>query len=68
MIKEQGIEVYGPMKAPIYRIKGRYRYQIFLKGTRKKMNAVKPFLEKCSCELRNEKYRVVIDVDPINLM
>ena len=68
MIKDKGIEVYGPMKAPIYRIKGRYRYQIFLKGTRQKMNAVKPFLERCSCELRDEKYRVVIDVDPINLM
>lgn len=68
MIKDKGVEVYGPMKAPIYRIKGRYRYQIFLKGTRQKMNIIKPFLEKCSSDMREEKYRVVIDVDPINLM
>ncbi len=68
LIKDKGVEVYGPMKAPIYRIKGRYRYQIFLKGTRQRMNAIKPLLEKCSFELRDEKYRVVIDIDPINLM
>ncbi|WP_319370928.1 primosomal protein N' [uncultured Ilyobacter sp.] len=68
MIKDEGVEVYGPMKAPVYRVKGRYRYQIFLKGTRQRINAVKPVLDKCSRDLRDEKYRVVIDVDPINLM
>ncbi len=68
MIKDEGVEVYGPMRAPVYRVKGRYRYQIFLKGTRQRINAVKPVLDKCSRDLRDEKYRVVIDVDPINLM
>jgi primosomal protein N' (replication factor Y) len=68
LIKDKGIEVYGPMKAPIYRIKGRYRYQIFLKGTRQGINLIKPFLEECSLQLKDEKYRIVIDIDPINLM
>lgn len=68
LIKDKGVEVYGPMKAPIYKIKGRYRYQIFLKGTRQDMNRIKPFLERCSLQLKDEKYRIVIDVDPINLM
>lgn len=67
-IEGRGVEIYGPMPAPIYRIKGRYRYQIFIKGSRKGIGMIKPLLKEMSDTMKNNKYRITIDVDPINLM
>jgi len=68
-IKEcQGIEIYGPMQAPIYRIKGRYRYQLFIKGSRKAVGMIKPVLKTTAQDMRENKFRITIDIDPINLM
>ena len=62
------VEIYGPMKAPIYRIKGRYRYQIFVKGSRKAIGKIKPLLKRSADDMKNNKFRITIDIDPINLM
>ena len=62
------VEIYGPMQAPIYRIKARYRYQLFVKGTRKAIGLIKPILKNVSDDMKNNKFRITIDVDPINLM
>ncbi len=64
----QGVEIYGPMQAPIYRIKGRYRYQLFIKGSRKAVGTIKPVLRDTAQEMKENKFRITIDVDPINLM
>ena len=56
------------MRAPIYRIKGRYRNQIFIKGSRKAVGGIKPLLKRAADEMKNNKFRITIDVDPINLM
>ena len=67
-IKDEEIEIYGPMRAMVYRVKGRYRYNIFVKGEREKINNYKERLLKAYKEMKNRKYRVVIDVEPTNLI
>jgi primosomal protein N' (replication factor Y) len=67
-VKNDKLEIYGPMKAPIYRVKNRYRYQIFIKGGRREINRVKKTLLEKSREYKSDKIRITIDVDPINLM
>ncbi len=68
IIDIDGVEVYGPMQAPIYRVNGRYRYQIFLKGNRKSIAKTKYIIKSIIENSKNTRYRVVADVDPINLM
>lgn len=68
-IKSDNVEIYGPMRALVYKVKGRYRYNIFVKGEREKINEYKKILFNVYKELtKNRKIRVVIDVDPTNLI
>jgi len=67
-IYDEELEIYGPFQAPLYRIKKRYRYQIFIKGSRKQINKYKLKLKEKYKKIRNKKIRITIDVDPINLM
>lgn len=67
-IDEEKLEIYGPFQAPIYKIKKRYRYQIFIKGKRKEINEFKEKLKKTSIEFSEKEIRITIDIDPINLM
>lgn len=67
-IKNDNVEVYGPMKSLVYKVKGRYRYNIFIKGEREKINSFKKDLKEKIKNIENKKYRVVIDIDPINLI
>lgn len=63
-----GIEIFGPMPCAISRIKNRYRYQIFVKGNRKKLGEFKKGLYEKIQRAKTDKLRITIDVDPINLM
>lgn len=67
-IFDEELEIYGPFQAPLYKIKKRYRYQIFIKGSRKQINKYKLKLNEKYKKVRNKKVRITIDVDPINLM
>lgn len=62
------IEIYGPAPAPILYLKGRYRYHLLLKGKDlfKLQKLVKALIEEIK-EL-NPEPRVIIDVEPQNLM
>lgn len=62
------IELYGPFKAPLYKINKRYRYQIFAKGKREEILKFKAKLESKLAELKDKNIRISVDVDPINLM
>lgn len=63
------IEIYGPMKSLVYKVKDRYRYNILVKGTRENVNRYKIFLEKQLETFKESKsYRIVVDVDPVNLI
>lgn len=68
-IRSEGIEIYGPMKSLVYKVKDRYRTNIVIKGDRAKVEEVKRRLSVLLPELgKNKRYRVVVDVDPINLI
>ena len=67
-IKSQDIELYGPMPSMVYKVQKRYRMNIFAKGSKKKIDNVKKFLKKKLNEFNDTKVRIVIDIDPVNLM
>lgn len=67
-IKRDDVEIFGPFQAPVYKIKSRYRYQIFIKGEREKMNSLKEEIKEALEKENGIKYRIAVDIDPINLM
>ncbi|MBP6407481.1 MAG: primosomal protein N' [Fusobacteriaceae bacterium] len=68
IIKCDGVEIYGPIPCAIARIKNRFRYQIFVKGTRDKIRVFKKGLYEKIQKSKNNKLRITVDVDPINLL
>ena len=62
--------VSDAFKSPIYKINGRYRYQIFFKFERENISKIKKVIKKCVGKFREreKKIRVTIDVDPVNMM
>lgn len=68
MIKTDTVEIYGPFKAPLYKIQNRFRYQIFIKGNRTEVLNLKKNIEKALKEFKEKNIRVAIDVDPVNLL
>jgi primosomal protein N' (replication factor Y) len=71
-IKKDTLEMYGPMAPPIYKMGGNYRCQIFIKGSRREINRLKGKIAETVLKFksndRKNKYRITVDVDPINLM
>lgn len=63
------IEIYGPMRSLVYRVKDRFRYNIFIKGNKKNIGIFKRKLNKKLTEYKKiSDFRIVVDVDPINLI
>ena len=60
--------VSEPFKAPIYKINGRYRYQIFVKFNRKNITKVKNVIRKAMNEYKEKKIRISVDVDPVSML
>lgn len=57
------------MRSMVYKVKDRYRYNIFIKGSIKEINNFKKKLKlKITNYEKNDKIRIVIDIDPINLI
>ena len=67
-IKSQDIELYGPMPSMVYKVQKRYRMNIFAKGSKKKIDNFKKFLKKKLNEFNDTKVRMIIDIDPVNMM
>ena len=67
-IKSQDIELYGPMPSMVYKVQKRYRMNIFAKGSKKKIDKFKLFLKKKLNEFNDTKVRIIVDIDPVNLM
>ena len=68
-IVDENVEMFGPMKSLVYRVKDRFRYNVFIKGNRKNISIFKKTLEKKLDKYHSQgKFRIVIDVDPINLI
>ncbi len=66
----QMFAILGPAPAPIERIKGRTRWQVLLKGTARP--ALHELMRKVQEELelqgRSPQLRIVVDVDPYNML
>ena len=67
-IKSQDIELYGPMPSMVYKVQKRFRMNIFVKGSKKKIDKFKLFLKKKLNEFNDTKVRIIVDIDPINMM
>ena len=67
-IKSQDIELYGPMPSMVYKVQKRFRMNIFAKGSKKKIDNFKRFLKKKLNEFNDTKVRIIVDIDPVNLM
>ncbi|MBM4333084.1 MAG: primosomal protein N' [Deltaproteobacteria bacterium] len=69
--KFQGqFEMLGPTMNPLARLKGKYRYQILLKG--EKWSTLHAFtekiLEKADQEIAQPGVKLIVDVDPVNML
>lgn len=67
-IKRDYIEIYGPNQSLVYKVKDRYRKNIFVKGSKKNMAFYKKELREVLKEFNNEGVRIVIDIDPLSLI
>ena len=67
-IKSENIELYGPMPSMVYKVQKRFRMNIFAKGSKKKIDKFKLFLKRKLDEFNDTKVRIVVDIDPINMM
>lgn len=62
----QGVTCLGPSPAPLARVKGRYRWQLLLKGeSRRELHEVaRTLLTWTRTRLSSRRVRVTVDVDP----
>ena len=59
-------EIIGPAESPLAKIRGRYRFQMLIKG--KDINALHQIARELINKHRNSRVRVTADVDPENFM
>ena len=59
-------QVLGPAPAPLGRLRGEYRAQIFLKGTRR--TSMREALQQAVAAMPDLQRRVTIDIDPLSVM
>ena len=68
LIKRDYVMVFVPNKSLVYKVKDRYRKKIFIKGEKSKINYFKKELLNVLEKFDSRGCRIVIDVDPINLI
>ena len=59
-------QVLGPAPAPLGKLRGEYRAQIFLKGTRR--TSMREALQQAVAAIPDLRRRVTIDIDPLSVM
>ena len=60
---DKTIDILGPVEAPIFLLRGKYRYRILLKG--KNRNTLNKFTQKMlNFTIKPPTLKVVVDVDP----
>ncbi len=64
--KYQDIYILGPAEAPLFKLKGKHRWQLLLRAEKAKIlhKFCKDLIDKIKC---SSKVKFVIDVDPINI-
>lgn len=68
--KGKKIQILGPSAAPIERIRGRYRVQFLLKAFRRELleELGQALLKRGDTLRKNENCRILIDIDPENIL
>ncbi|MFI5077411.1 MAG: primosomal protein N', partial [Vicinamibacteria bacterium] len=61
-----GFVVLGPAPAPLTRLRGEHRVQIFLKGGRREK--MRQAMRAALAALPEVRRRVVVDVDPLSVL
>jgi primosomal protein N' (replication factor Y) len=66
----KSVSILGPAPAPIERIKGRERWQVLLKGEDRLLlhNIVGQVQEEFLDRERSPQVRIIVDVDPYNML
>ncbi|MDR1834411.1 MAG: primosomal protein N' [Fusobacteriaceae bacterium] len=73
-IADSSVTILGPMPSLVYRVKDRYRYNIFILGERKALTLYKRKLaaivdkEQDGDRSGEKNVRISIDIDPVNLI
>ena len=64
------LEILGPVPAPIARIKGRYRWQMLLKGENNRIlhQAAELIREAEKVLLKGTGVQIILDVDPVDML
>ena len=65
--KDKEISLLGPVEAPIFLLRGKYRYRILLKGNNRK-NLNKLTVNMLKITPKPTSIKVVVDVDPYSFM
>ncbi len=67
---EKGVEVLGPVEAPITKLKGKYRQQLLIKSRRPKyLNQLLNEVDRLSSQILGASgVRLIIDVDPYQMV
>lgn len=65
-------KIIGPMEAPIYRIKGRFRRQIIIKIKESRLSLIIKVLDRVNKESRTKNYfeniRISTDINPVSII
>jgi primosomal protein N' (replication factor Y) len=66
----QAVEILGPARAPWEKIKGRYRYQMLIKGSsiQRLRSFTSKVLEQGMAHVKEGGINLIVDVDPLFLM
>ena len=59
---------FKPTKAPIFIINRRYRFHIFIRSSRSKIDSIKGDIRANIANIKGGKVRVMVDVDPISFL
>ena len=62
----QRFKVLGPAPAPVARLRGEYRAQLFLKGTHRA--AMREAVEAAIAAQPDLRRRISVDVDPVSIL
>jgi len=69
LIRSKGTLLLGPAPAPVSRVRGQYRFQMILLSTRRdELRSLAAEGRQVVEEKYGRKCRVLVDVDPVNLM
>ncbi|MDA8126654.1 MAG: primosomal protein N' [Deltaproteobacteria bacterium] len=60
------VEVIGPAESPLARIRGRYRWQLLLRGSRS--DALRLLVQNLLEKTGHDGLEILVDVDPVNFM